>query len=243
MAYRVKKPPAMPETQEMWVWPLGHWSGQPTPVSLPGEFHGLRSLVGCSPWGCKELDVTERLGRHAHMHGFWWFTSFPGEAERNRLCGRLSARLSVCQLPPPQTAHAHAIALRHLAPSEFSTKVTQDHPLPQAIYSEHKFKDTPSFSSLTFLQSQFESFFSQRLSMYIFFLALAHKLLISELNFHNKCLLTRLRNAWFAWVIEWAVSVEETCLLFHTSAFNTVKQCWSLEGPREGSFWLDKYCV
>ena len=32
---------------------------QPTPVFLPGEPHGLRSLVGCSPRGCKELDTTE----------------------------------------------------------------------------------------------------------------------------------------------------------------------------------------
>ena len=31
---------------------------QSTPVFLPGEF---RSLVGYSPWGCKELDMTERL--------------------------------------------------------------------------------------------------------------------------------------------------------------------------------------
>ena len=29
---------------------------QPTPVSLPGEFHGQRSLAGYSPWGCKESD-------------------------------------------------------------------------------------------------------------------------------------------------------------------------------------------
>ena len=34
---------------------------QSTPVFLPGEFHGLRSLVGYSPWGCKELDATEQL--------------------------------------------------------------------------------------------------------------------------------------------------------------------------------------
>ena len=33
----------------------------PTPVYLPGEFHGQRSLVGYSPWGCKELDATEQL--------------------------------------------------------------------------------------------------------------------------------------------------------------------------------------
>ena len=31
----------------------------PTPVFLPGESHGLRSLAGCSPWGCKESDMTE----------------------------------------------------------------------------------------------------------------------------------------------------------------------------------------
>ena len=32
---------------------------QPTPVSLPGESHGQRSLVGYSPWGHKESDTTE----------------------------------------------------------------------------------------------------------------------------------------------------------------------------------------
>ena len=36
----------------------------PTPVFLPGEFHGQGSLVGYSPWGCKELDMTEE---HFHM--------------------------------------------------------------------------------------------------------------------------------------------------------------------------------
>ena len=34
---------------------------QPTPVLLPGKFHGQKSLVGYSPWGHKELDTTERL--------------------------------------------------------------------------------------------------------------------------------------------------------------------------------------
>ena len=32
---------------------------QPTPVFLPGESHGQRSLVGYSPRGHKELDMTE----------------------------------------------------------------------------------------------------------------------------------------------------------------------------------------
>jgi len=34
---------------------------QTTPVCLPGKFHGQRTRVGCSPWGCKELGTTERL--------------------------------------------------------------------------------------------------------------------------------------------------------------------------------------
>ena len=37
---------------------------QPTPVLLPGKSHGQRSLVGCSPWGRKESDTTERLRFH-----------------------------------------------------------------------------------------------------------------------------------------------------------------------------------
>ena len=63
MAQTVKNPPAM---QEPWVRSLG-WEDpleeawQPTPVFLPGESHGQRRLVGYSPWGRKELDVTERL--------------------------------------------------------------------------------------------------------------------------------------------------------------------------------------
>ena len=34
---------------------------QPTPVFLPGEFNGQRSLVGYSPWDSKESDTTEWL--------------------------------------------------------------------------------------------------------------------------------------------------------------------------------------
>jgi len=32
---------------------------QPTPILLPGEFHGQRSLEGYSLWGHKELDTIE----------------------------------------------------------------------------------------------------------------------------------------------------------------------------------------
>ena len=57
----VKNPPVVQKTQvQSWdqedslekVW-------QPTPVFLPGELHGQRSLVGSSPWVLKESDTTE----------------------------------------------------------------------------------------------------------------------------------------------------------------------------------------
>ena len=41
-----------------WV---GKSPWQLIPVFLPGELHAQRSLVGYSPWGCKESDTTERL--------------------------------------------------------------------------------------------------------------------------------------------------------------------------------------
>ena len=53
----------------MWVQSLG-WEDpqrrewQPTPVFLPGESHGQRSLAGYSPGDCKESDPTERLSPH-----------------------------------------------------------------------------------------------------------------------------------------------------------------------------------
>ena len=42
----------------------------PTPVLLPGKPHGRRSLVGCSPWGCEELDMTERFHFHFSLSCF-----------------------------------------------------------------------------------------------------------------------------------------------------------------------------
>ena len=40
---------------------------QPTPVFLPGEFHGQRSLKEYSPWGSKEPDMPEQLSTAEHM--------------------------------------------------------------------------------------------------------------------------------------------------------------------------------
>ena len=42
----------------------GRRQRHPTPVLLPGKSRGWRSLVGCSPWGRKESDTSERLHFH-----------------------------------------------------------------------------------------------------------------------------------------------------------------------------------
>ena len=43
---------------------IGRRQWHPTPVLLSGKSHGWRSLVGCSSWGHKESDTTERLHFH-----------------------------------------------------------------------------------------------------------------------------------------------------------------------------------
>ena len=40
---------------------------QPTPVLLPGKSHGQRSLMGQSPWGCKESDTTQQLNNNIQI--------------------------------------------------------------------------------------------------------------------------------------------------------------------------------
>ena len=63
VAQTVKCLPAMQESRfNPWVRKIP-WrqKWQPTPILLPGEFHGKRTLAGNSPWGCKESDTTERL--------------------------------------------------------------------------------------------------------------------------------------------------------------------------------------
>ena len=54
------------ERQCQRMYKLLHNCTHLTPVFLPGKSHGRRSLVGCSPWGRKESDMTEWL--HFHFH-------------------------------------------------------------------------------------------------------------------------------------------------------------------------------
>ena len=87
---------------------------QPTPVLLPGKSHGWRSLVGCSPWGHEESDMTERLHFHFSLScigegngsplqcsclenpwdgGAWWAAVYGVAQSRTRLM-RLSSSSS-----------------------------------------------------------------------------------------------------------------------------------------------------
>ena len=62
LAQTVKNLPAM---QETWGSIPGSGSspgeGNGNPLQCSGEFHGQRSLVSYSPWGHKELNMTEYL--------------------------------------------------------------------------------------------------------------------------------------------------------------------------------------
>ena len=55
-------------TFDPWVGKIS-WrrKWQPTLIFLPGKLHGQRSLVGYSPWGCKESKRTEPTHTYTHL--------------------------------------------------------------------------------------------------------------------------------------------------------------------------------
>ena len=90
----------------------------PTPVFLPGKFHGRGSLVGCCRWGHTESDTTECLHFHFSLscfgkgngkpfqcsclenpmdRGAWWATVHGVAKSRTRL-KRLSTHIRICRL-------------------------------------------------------------------------------------------------------------------------------------------------
>ena len=89
---------------------------QPIPVLVPGKSYGWRSLVGCSPWGCKESGMTERLCFHFSLScigegsgnplqcsclenprdGRAWWAAIYGVAESQTRLKRLSSSSSSC---------------------------------------------------------------------------------------------------------------------------------------------------
>ena len=96
-----------------WVGKIP-WSRkwQPTPVFLPGRFHGQRSLVGYSPWGCKGLDVTEQLCTQPEGTKCYFMMVL--------LCISLIANECVCDFICMRDS-IHSIDVSFLIPSFFST--------------------------------------------------------------------------------------------------------------------------
>ena len=71
----IKNPPAKSSIPGSGRRP-GEGNGKhPTPVFLPGESHGQRSLAGYSPQGCKELDM---IDHRAHTQSWVWGQVDPG---------------------------------------------------------------------------------------------------------------------------------------------------------------------
>ena len=98
----------------------GRRQWHPTPVLLPGKSHGQRNLVGCSPWGRWESDMTEQLHFHFSLscigeengnplqcsclenprdRGAWWAAVYGVAQSRTRL-KRLSSSSSSRLLCP-----------------------------------------------------------------------------------------------------------------------------------------------
>ena len=61
MTWTIRTLPAIQETQVKSLGQEDPWKWQHTLVFLPGESHGQRGKVGCSPWGPKESEKTELL--------------------------------------------------------------------------------------------------------------------------------------------------------------------------------------
>ena len=83
----------------------GEGNGNPTPVLLPGKFHGWRSRVGYSPWNCKESDTAERL--HCTFCIFYFITRTKHQKtdgskelclDRGQTCGPFITKRTECFL-------------------------------------------------------------------------------------------------------------------------------------------------
>ena len=89
------------------AWWRRQW--HPTPVLLPGKSHGQRRLVGCSPWGRAESDMSEQLHFQFSLFMHWrrkWQPTpvfLPGESRGWRslvgsVCGVAQSRTRLKRL-------------------------------------------------------------------------------------------------------------------------------------------------
>ena len=123
--------PPMRETRfDPWVRKIS-WrrKRQSTPVFLPGESHGWRSLVGYSPRGHKESDMTERLHlqysclENPGDRGAWWAAIYRVTQSRTRLK----------PLSSSSKAHAHFIVFTKMHTSRPQLAHHYNHPTTYCI--------------------------------------------------------------------------------------------------------------
>ena len=113
----LKTPPAK---QEIWVqssswddFPRGV-PGKPTPVFLPGEFHGQRGLACYSPWGCKR--VRHKWATKQHQYNTTTVASLLSNVVFISALQRCESALCACMSPPSWASlplHPHSTALGH----------------------------------------------------------------------------------------------------------------------------------
>ena len=105
----------------------------PTPVLLPGKSHGWRSLVGCSPWGLEELDMTEWLH-------FYFSLSCIGEGNGNPL------QCSCLENPRDKGAWWGSNCC-------FLTCIQISHEASQVVWYSHLFHNFPQFIGIHTVKS------------------------------------------------------------------------------------------
>ena len=93
---------------------------QPTPVFLPGESHGLRSLVGYNPLGHNESDTTEHAHTHTHTHttgsSFFLFLSASPSCDSSKPCPTWPSTTTNRRLRSAGSRGPHPISARLLPP-------------------------------------------------------------------------------------------------------------------------------
>ena len=113
---------------------------QPTPVFLPTESHGQRSMAGYGPWGCKESDTTEVTEcTHMNSQGLASWQK-PSRQECIRLLGEIQA----------QTCSAQTLELCDNILFFFSLSLSLSTPVFQILWSQTA--ASPSFHPLFTLQ-------------------------------------------------------------------------------------------
>ena len=114
--------------REIWIWSLG-WEDSlekwmlPTPVFLPGEFHGQRSLVGYSPRGHKESEMTEQLsltGSHVFRVTLSYLNNIGISSNLVVYSLTLLKCFSSYFLPVPPTHQCLPMLFNHWLPSLYS---------------------------------------------------------------------------------------------------------------------------